>query len=132
MVHTLCQPVAHLGDKPPQIELEWVHATELRNTDKTIMGTAFGGSSKWLVQMVEATDQQTLGGICISSPLAIPADQAQGILDYAESGNPQLNSERTLKRGDRSCQHGRHPGAYKTLRYWAELCSHSWQIRAAG
>ena len=90
MVHTLCQPVAHLGDKPPQIELEWVHATELRNTDKTIMGTAFGGSSKWLVQMVEVTDQQTLGGICISSPLAIPADQAQGILDYALSGNPQL------------------------------------------
>ncbi len=90
MVHTLCQPVAHLGDKPPQVELEWVHATELRNTDKTIMGTAFGGSSKWLVQMVAAADQQTLGGICISSPLAIPADQAQGILDYAESGNPQL------------------------------------------
>jgi len=90
MVHTLCQPVAHLGDKPPQIELEWVHATELRNTDKTIMGTAFGGSSKWLVQMVKVTDQQTLGGICISSPLAIPSDQAQGILDYAESGNPLL------------------------------------------
>jgi trimethylamine--corrinoid protein Co-methyltransferase len=90
MVHTLCQPVAHLGDKPPQVELEWVHATELRNTDKTIMGTAFGGSSKWLIQMVEATDQQTLGGICISSPLVIPADQAQGILDYAESGNPKL------------------------------------------
>jgi trimethylamine--corrinoid protein Co-methyltransferase len=90
MVHTLCQPVAHLGDKPPQVELEWVHATELRNTEKTIMGTAFGGSSKWLVQMVAATNQQTLGGICISSPLAIPSDQAQGILDYAESGNPQL------------------------------------------
>jgi trimethylamine--corrinoid protein Co-methyltransferase len=90
MVHTLCQPVAHLGDKPPQVELEWVHATELRNTEKTIMGTAFGGSSKWLVQMVAATHQQTLGGICISSPLAIPSDQAQGILDYAESGNPQL------------------------------------------
>jgi trimethylamine--corrinoid protein Co-methyltransferase len=90
MVHTLCQPVAHLGDKPPEVELEWVHATELRNTDKTIMGTAFGGSSKWLVQMVEATNQQTLGGICIASPLVIPEDQAQGILDYAESGNPQL------------------------------------------
>jgi trimethylamine--corrinoid protein Co-methyltransferase len=90
MVHTLCQPVAHLCDKPPEVELEWVHATELRNTSKTIMGTAFGGSSKWLVQMVAATDQQTLGGICIASPLVIPADQAQGILDYACSGNPQL------------------------------------------
>ena len=90
MVHTLCQPVAHLGDKPPEVELEWVHATELRNTDKTIMGTAFGGSSKWLVKMVAACEQQTLGGICIASPLVIPADQAQGILDYAESGNPQL------------------------------------------
>lgn len=90
MVHTLCQPVAHLGDKPPEVELEWVHATELRNTDKTIMGTAFGGSSKWLVKMVDVTDQQTLGGICIASPLVIPADQAQGILDYAYSGNPQL------------------------------------------
>jgi len=90
MVHTLCQPVAHLGDKPPEIELEWVHATELRNTDKTIMGTAFGGSSKWVVEMVKAADQQTLGGICISSPLVIPEDQAQGILDYAESGNPQM------------------------------------------
>src|SRR4030065_2790998 len=90
MVHTLCQPVAHLGDKPPEIELEWVHATELRNTEKTIMGTAFGGSSKWVVKMVEATDQQTLGGICISSPLVIPEDQAQGIIDYARSGNPQM------------------------------------------
>lgn len=88
MVHTICQPVAHLGDKPPQIELEWIHATELRNTDKTILGTAFGGSSKWLVKMVEVADQQTLGGICIASPLTIPRDQAQGILDYAESGNP--------------------------------------------
>lgn len=53
MIHTLCQPVAHLGDKPPEIELEWVHTTELRKTDKTIMGTAFGGSSKWLVKMSE-------------------------------------------------------------------------------
>lgn len=90
MVHTLCQPVAHLCDKPPEVELEWVHATELRNTSKTIMGTAFGGSSKWLIQMVAATDQQTLGGICIASPLVIPEDQAQGIIDYACSGNPQL------------------------------------------
>jgi trimethylamine---corrinoid protein Co-methyltransferase len=90
LVHTLCQPTAHLGDKPPEVELEWVHATELRNTDKTIMGTAFGGSSKWLVQMVEAADQQTLGGICVASPLTLPADQAQGILDYADTGNPVL------------------------------------------
>src|SRR4030065_1033909 len=40
--------------------------------------------------MVAATNQQPLGGICISSPLAIPSDQAQGILDYAESGTPLL------------------------------------------
>jgi trimethylamine---corrinoid protein Co-methyltransferase len=90
LVHTLCQPVAHLADHPPEVELEWVHATELRNTDKTIMGTAFGGSSRWLVRMVEAADQQTLGGICVASPLTLPADQCQGILDYAESGNPML------------------------------------------
>lgn len=36
MVHTLFQPVAHRRDIPPEVELEWVHATELRNTDKTI------------------------------------------------------------------------------------------------
>jgi trimethylamine--corrinoid protein Co-methyltransferase len=90
LVHTLCQPVAHLTGLPPEVELEWVHATELRNTEKTIMGTAFGGSSTWLVQMVEAADQQTLGGICVASPLTLPQDQCQGILDYAESGNPQL------------------------------------------
>jgi trimethylamine---corrinoid protein Co-methyltransferase len=90
LVHTLCQPVAHLADRPPQVEIEWVHATELRNTDKTIMGTAFGGSSKWLVRMVEAAGQQTLGGICVASPLTLPVDQAQGILDYALSGNPLL------------------------------------------
>ena len=90
LVHTLCQPVAHLAGLPPEVELEWVHATELRNTEKTIMGTAFGGSSRWLVLMVEAADQQTLGGICVASPLTLPRDQCQGILDYAESGNPQL------------------------------------------
>ncbi len=90
LVHTLCQPVAHLAGLPPEVEIEWVHATELRNTEKTIMGTAFGGSSRWLVLMVEAADQQTLGGICVASPLTLPQDQAQGILDYAQSGNPQL------------------------------------------
>ena len=89
-VHTICQPNPHLADKPPEIALEWVHATELRNTDKTILGTAFGGSSKWLVKMVQATGQETLGGICIASPLVIPADQAQGILHYAEADLPVM------------------------------------------
>ena len=87
-IHTICQPNPHLIDKPPEIALEWVHATELRNTDKTILGTAFGGSSRWMVKMVQASDQETLGGICISSPLLIPEDQAQGILDYVEAGLP--------------------------------------------
>lgn len=88
LVHTLCQPVAHLGDRPPEVALEWVHATEIRNTEKTIMGTAFGGSSKWLTRMLDAAGQQALGGICVASPLTLPNDQAQGILDYVSTGNP--------------------------------------------
>lgn len=87
-VHTLCQPTPHLSDKPPEVEMEWVIATAFRNTEKTTMGASFGGSSKWVVRMCEVLGQQVHGSICMSSPLVIPVDQAQGILDYAGAGHP--------------------------------------------
>ncbi len=87
-VHTLCQPTPHLSDKPPEVEMEWVIATAFRNTEKTTMGASFGGSSKWVVEMCEVLGQQVHGSICMSSPLVIPGDQAQGILDYAGAGHP--------------------------------------------
>jgi trimethylamine--corrinoid protein Co-methyltransferase len=87
-VHTLCQPTPHLSDKPPEVEMEWVIATAFRNTEKTTMGASFGGSSKWVVQMCDVLGQQVHGSICMSSPLVIPLDQAQGIIDYAGAGHP--------------------------------------------
>lgn len=87
-VHTLCQPTPHLKDKPPETEMEWVIATTFRNTEKPTMGASFGGSSKYVVQMCEVLGQQVHGSICLSSPLVIPGDQAQGILDYAAAGHP--------------------------------------------
>lgn len=87
-VHTLCQPTPHLSDKPPETEMEWVIATAFRNTEKPTMGASFGGSSKYVVQMCEVLGQQVHGSICLSSPLVIPNDQAQGILDYAAAGHP--------------------------------------------
>jgi len=87
-VHTLCQPTPHLKDKPPETEMEWVIATAFRNTEKPTMGASFGGSSKYVVQMCEVLGQQVHGSICLSSPLVIPGDQAQGILDYAAAGHP--------------------------------------------
>jgi trimethylamine--corrinoid protein Co-methyltransferase len=86
--HTFVMPLPHLSDKPPQVEMEWGIATTFRNTEKTVMGPAFGGSSKWVVKMCEVLGQQVDGSICISSPLVIPWDQAQGILDYASANHP--------------------------------------------
>jgi trimethylamine--corrinoid protein Co-methyltransferase len=87
-VHTLCQPTPHLSDKPPEVEMEWVVATAFRNTEKPTMGASFGGCSKWVVEMCEVLGQQVHGSITLSSPLVIPADQAQGIIDYAGAGHP--------------------------------------------
>jgi len=87
-VHTICQPTPHLSDKPPEVEMEWVLATAFRNTEKTTMGAAFGGCSKYVVQMCDVLGQQVHGSICLSSPLVIPNDQAQGIFDYAAAGHP--------------------------------------------
>jgi trimethylamine--corrinoid protein Co-methyltransferase len=87
-VHTLCQPTPHLKDKPPETEMEWVIATAFRNTEKPTIGASFGGSSKYVVQMCEVLGQQVHGSICLSSPLVIPGDQAQGIFDYAAAGHP--------------------------------------------
>ena len=87
-VHTLCQPTPHLRDKPAETEMEWVIATAFRNTEKPTMGASFGGSSKYVVQMCEVLGQQVHGSICLSSPLVIPGEQAQGIFDYAGAGHP--------------------------------------------
>lgn len=87
-VHTICQPTPHLSDKPAEVEMEWVVATAFRNTEKPTMGASFGGCSKYVVQMCDVLDQQVHGSICLSSPLVIPNDQAQGIFDYASAGHP--------------------------------------------
>ena len=87
-VHTICQPTPHLSDKPPEVEMEWVLATTFRNSEKTTMGAAFGGCSKWVVEMCSVLGQQVQGSICMASPLVIPVDQAQGVLDYAQAGHP--------------------------------------------
>jgi trimethylamine--corrinoid protein Co-methyltransferase len=87
-VHTLCQPTPHLSDRPAETEMEWVIATAFRNTEKPTMGASFGGSSKYVVQMCEVLGQQVHGSICLSSPLVIPGEQAQGIFDYAGAGHP--------------------------------------------
>jgi trimethylamine--corrinoid protein Co-methyltransferase len=87
-VHTICQPTPHLSDKPVEVEMEWVLATTFRNTEKTTMGAAFNGCSKWVVEMCKVLGQQVHGSICMASPLVIPVDQAQGVLDYAGAGHP--------------------------------------------
>jgi trimethylamine--corrinoid protein Co-methyltransferase len=68
--------------------MEWVLATTFRNSEKTTMGAAFGGCSKWVVEMCNVLGQQVQGSICMASPLVIPVDQAQGVLDYAAAGHP--------------------------------------------
>jgi trimethylamine---corrinoid protein Co-methyltransferase len=87
-VHTICQPTPHLRDKPVEVEMEWVLATTFRNTEKTTMGASFAGCSRWVVEMCRALGQQVHGSICMASPLTIPVDQAQGVLDYAGAGHP--------------------------------------------
>jgi trimethylamine---corrinoid protein Co-methyltransferase len=87
-VHTICQPTPHLSDKPAEVEMEWVLATTFRNTEKTTMGAAFAGCSRWVVEMCQVLGQQVHGSICMASPLTIPVDQAQGVLDYAGAGHP--------------------------------------------
>jgi trimethylamine--corrinoid protein Co-methyltransferase len=85
--HTLCPPTG-IHDKPPEVKTEWSLATTFRNTCKVAMASSSGGSSKWVVRMCEVLDQQVHGSICLASPLLMPRDGAQGILDYASAGHP--------------------------------------------
>lgn len=87
-VHTLCQPLSSLADKPPNVCMEWIVATEMRTTEKTLMGPSFSGCAKWIVEMANALKQQMMGSICVTSPLTYPSEQAEGLLTYARAQHP--------------------------------------------
>lgn len=87
-VHTLCQPLSKIADKHPMISMEWIIATEMRTTEKTLMGPSFFGCAKWIVKMANALNQQMLGSITMASPLTYPKEQVEGLFSYAQANHP--------------------------------------------
>lgn len=87
-VHTLCQPISSVADRPPKVCMEWIIATEMKMTEKTLMGPSFFGCAKWIVEMANVLNQQMIGSICVASPLTYPSEQADGLLTYARAGHP--------------------------------------------
>ncbi|MEM3522871.1 MAG: trimethylamine methyltransferase family protein, partial [Candidatus Bathyarchaeia archaeon] len=77
-----------IADKYPLIAMEWIIATEMKITEKTLMGPSFFGCAKWIVKMAKALGQDMLGSITMASPLTYPKEQVEGLISYAQANNP--------------------------------------------
>jgi trimethylamine--corrinoid protein Co-methyltransferase len=86
-MHFVFRPFSFLSDHPPEVEMIWVHATMVRNTDKPLFGVCYEDSAKWLVPIYEAAGEKVVISASMSSPLAMAEDQCEGILAYAAAGH---------------------------------------------
>jgi len=87
-IHAVFWSIEVLSDKPHEVHLEWITAEQIRNTTKCLMGSGFLFASKWLIELAQAVDIQLFTSATCSPPLTYPADQSDGIMQFAASGFP--------------------------------------------
>jgi len=86
--HGVFWPCAGLSDKPPKVSGEWVTATLLRYTEKSIIASTFGGCAKWAILMADVVGVKIQGAAGPAPPLTYSKFQTEGLIDYAKAGHP--------------------------------------------
>jgi trimethylamine---corrinoid protein Co-methyltransferase len=87
-IHLSIMPTSTVAGRHQAVMLEWIHAEQMRNTQKATAAGVFQGCAPWVIEMARATDQQVYGQINPVSPLSYPAEQIEGGLAYVEAGHP--------------------------------------------
>jgi trimethylamine--corrinoid protein Co-methyltransferase len=80
--------LGHIVDRPPEVNLEWLYATAMRNSEKVTSVGVMNDSEKWGIRMAQAVGEDIIVVASSSSPLGWTADQIQGIERALAAGMP--------------------------------------------
>ncbi len=71
--------LGHIVDKPPEVNLEWLYATAIRNSEKVTSVGVMDDSETWGIRMAQAAGVDIIVVPSSSSPLGWSADQIRGM-----------------------------------------------------
>ncbi len=77
-----------ISDKPPDINLEWLYATAMRNSEKITSVAVMDDSAKWGIRMAKAIGEDIIIVPSSASPLGWTEEQIGGVKLATEAGLP--------------------------------------------
>lgn len=80
--------LGYIKDRPLQVNLEWLYAAAIRNSEKVTSVGVMDDSEKWGIRMARAAGEDII--VCVSScsPLGWTSDQIAGMQRAVEAGMP--------------------------------------------
>jgi len=80
--------LGHIVDRPPEVNLEWLYATAIRNSEKVTSVGVMNDSEKWGIRMAQAAGEDIIVVASSSSPLGWSEDQVRGAERALAAGMP--------------------------------------------
>jgi trimethylamine--corrinoid protein Co-methyltransferase len=80
--------LGHVVDRPPEVNLEWLYATAIRNSEKVTSVGVMDDSERWGIKMAQAAGEDIIVVPSSSSPLGWSADQIRGMERALAAGMP--------------------------------------------
>jgi trimethylamine--corrinoid protein Co-methyltransferase len=80
--------LGHIVDRPTEVNLEWLYATAIRNSEKVTSVGVMNDSEKWGIRMAQAAGEDIIVVASSSSPLGWTEDQIRGIERALAAGMP--------------------------------------------
>ena len=71
--------LGHISDRPAEVNLEWLYATAMRNSEKVTSVGVMDDSEKWGIRMAQAVGEDIIVVPSSSSPLGWSEDQLEGM-----------------------------------------------------
>jgi trimethylamine--corrinoid protein Co-methyltransferase len=71
--------LGHIADRPSEVNLEWLYATAIRNSEKVTSVGVMNDSEKWGIRMAQAAGEDIIVVPSSSSPLGWSAEQIRGV-----------------------------------------------------
>ncbi|MGD8244260.1 MAG: trimethylamine methyltransferase family protein [Anaerolineae bacterium] len=71
--------LGHIADKPAEVNLEWLYATAIRNSEKVTSVAVMNDSERWGLKMARVAGEDIIVVPSSSSPLGWSAEQIRGM-----------------------------------------------------
>ena len=81
-------PYHHFEGVHPLMALSMGFASRIRNSTKTTFTGSFARCEVWNIKMAQVTQQQTVGLLCATPPLAFSKDAIDAAFEYGKAGFP--------------------------------------------